>query len=167
MSATLTLPSPDEIWSVRDQVLAAQTIACKFFELANWIWASKMLLRAERLSRRLPDSENPFILAGSTYGERRARPKAAPNPPPASWTTPPPSAAAPPPQGASPIAETDEDLHADFKAMFDHTNATNARKGLPQVTFGEMLETWARQFGPDIARRVHAWEARLRAAPSG
>ena len=80
MSISATLAPPDEVWSAEQYVIAAQQAAYRFFEAQNWIWAAKMLIRAERLARRLAPDRNPFEQAGRELIETVRRRAAIPSP---------------------------------------------------------------------------------------
>ena len=144
-----TLPHPDHPWSLEEQVVAVQQVAYQLFAAQNWVWAAKLLYRAERLARRLDPERNPFEQAGRALMAAARRtpapppPKPAPEPPPPDFT--------------------DEEHYATFIDEYNKANALRARAGVPRLTFELALSTMADVLGQARIDSIAAIHAR----PSG
>ncbi len=132
MSNTIALSPDDQLYDLRQQVLAAQRLFERFFEEGNWIWAYKALAYAGRLARRLPDALNPFVEAGRPF------------------TSP------PPPE----ITPADIALHATVRETFVQINEEREAKGLKPIGFEAILRTTARHYGVEAALGVAEVEHR-------
>ena len=156
MTAT-SLPLPDEFWSIERRVIAYQQMAYRLFDVENWVWAAKMLMRAERLARRLDPDTSPFDKAGREL-IALAR-QLAPHPAAAPALAPKPEPPAPEP--------TDEQKHELFKSEFERVNSLRSRAGVPTLTWTEALDWCAAHHGQQDADAIAAIQARLEAGPSG
>jgi hypothetical protein len=140
-NATLASSPDDELYDLREQVLAAQRLFERFFEEENWIWAYKALAYAGRLARRLPDAINPFVEAGRPFASMPER-----EPPP-----------------APEITDADIALHAMVTKTYAEINEEREANGWKPVGFAAILKTTARHYGVVAALRVAAVENRRRA----